>query len=147
MLNNVWLLSLVIILIWGTLPVLLKKLMFKYPTHVVMLLSAIMFGIIGLSISMFFFQDIKKHVSTFTKYDWMTLAYIVIAGSLFSNILYMYALKKHNSTFVVTVTSIFPIVTLLFSALVLQEKMNRIAILGVFLVTAGIMCLALSDKK
>lgn len=147
MLNNVWILSFVIIIIWGTLPVFLKKLITKYPTHIVMLLSAIMFGLIGVSISIFFFKDVKYHISTFTKYDWITLSYIVVAGSLFSNILYMYALKNHNSTFVVTVTSIFPLVTLIFGAIALQEKLNRIGILGVFLVTAGIMCLAISDKK
>lgn len=147
MIRNIWLASLIIIAIWGTLPILLKMLVDKHPTHIVMLMSAIMMGVMGVLFSFLFFTDVRKSITTFTKSDWMILIYIVVVGSLFSNLLYMYALRDHNSAVVVSVTSIFPIVTLALGAVLLKERVDPIAAVGIILVVAGIMLLAYTKPK
>lgn len=59
----------------------------------------------------------------------------------------MYALRDHNSTIVVSITSIFPIVTLGLGAILLNEKLNNVATFGVILVVVGIMLLAYAKPK
>lgn len=109
-------------------------------------MSAILFGVVGFMFSMYFYSDIRKHVPAFSKQDWLILVYIVVAGSLFSNILYMYALERHNSSIVVAVTSIFPLITLLIGAVLLRERVSWIAVAGIVLITLGVVCLSFNPK-
>lgn len=142
MIRNFWILALVIIIIWGSIPIMLKSLTTRYPAYIVMLTTSIMFGLVAALIGLYFIKDIVGHARSFTKRDWLLIIYIVIAGSLISNMLYLYALEIHDSTIVVTVTSIFPIVTLLMGVLLLKQQYNFVTITGVVLVTAGVMCLS-----
>ncbi len=144
--TNFWILALVIIIIWGSIPIMLKSLMTRYPAHIVMLTTAIMFGVVATVVALYFIRDIIGHAKSFTKQDWMLMLYVVIAGSLISNMLYLYALEIHDSTLVVTVTSIFPLVTLLLGILLLKQKYSKLAVMGVILITLGVMCLTYSQR-
>lgn len=147
MTNNFWVLAVVIILIWGSLPIMLKSLTTRYPSHIIMLTTSIMFGVVATVIALYFYRDLIGHAKVFTKHDWMIMLYVVVAGSLISNMLYLYAIKIHDSTVVVTVTSIFPLVTLLLGMILWKQKYDKIAVMGVVLITIGVMCLTYAQSS
>lgn len=146
MYQNFWLVSLVIIIVWGTIPILLKQLVKTHAPYPIMLLSAIMFGIVGVILSICHVpSQMQKVIQRLSASDWLSLAFIVVGGSLFANLLYMWALQRFNSPILVTVTSTFPLVTVLLGIWLLKERLSMIAGLGILLIVGGVMCLAYSN--
>lgn len=142
-----WGISLVIICIWGAIPILLKQLVQKHTAYPVMLISALMFGCVGVLLTMFHARkQVSKVIKNFSKLEWLSLAFIVIAGSFFANMLYMWALERYNSAILVTVTSIFPLVTVLLGFWIFKEHLSLLTMLGILLIVTGVMCLSYSNR-
>lgn len=146
--NRFWLSALIIVIIWGTIPILLKKLVQKHSAYPIMLLSAMMFGAVGLLLTFAHKpQEVNKVFKQLNAYEWLYLTFIVIAGSFFSNLLYMWALEKYKSSVLVTVTSTFPLVTVLLGVLILKERISIVSAIGILLTVIGVMCLAYGDRS
>lgn len=144
---NIWVLCLSLVAIWGVIPILLKKVVSKHPPHVIMFISAVLVGMFGILLCALFYRDVRTHVREFSKVDWIMIIVVVLAGSIISNLIYLYSIKPHNTAIVTALTSIYPVVTLILGMIYLKEHASLSAAMGILLITMGVALIAYSKPS
>jgi uncharacterized membrane protein len=127
-----------IAIIWGTTPFLtkhvLRNIQYKSMIFVESLLAFIVSFLFCLYNKDEITEDLKNiNCSTLCVIGLLTLTVFFI------NILYYNMIRDHETYIVSSITSIYPVIALALSYLFLKEEITSYKILGIFLVTTGIL--------
>lgn len=126
--------AITIAIIWGIIPVLQKKLLNELSNETMMVTSGIIYfiGLMG-------YMIIRKDKIKFDIVDKEKLKIFVTIAilSLISAMLYFYLLKKTSAGYIVILTSMYPLITIVFGHLLLGEKLNgNLSILMILIILA-----------
>ena len=75
------------------------------------------------------------------------IAITVILGGFFANLLYFIILNKHESSVVSALIYSSPVFTLVLAMLFAKEKVSIVGIMGIILITLGVICIAFNEKR
>jgi len=131
------LLALLAAILWGITPLLDKTVMSSnlspYLANVVRVAGALIF----LSLATLYMREYST-----THLTLRNIVYLMIAGIIASGIamiVYFKALKLTQASKVVPITSIYPLFTVIFSALILGENVSPKVVIGAVLIVVGVM--------
>ena len=135
--------ALLISFLWGTLPIIYKVLLARLNNITVMAITTFYYCILLLILVYYnkdiVIQDLNK--ITNNEYVWIFIA--TFFGVFIANILYYYILKKGEPAVLSALMYTCPIFTLLGAYFILKDKINNTAILGIFLIVIGVICICL----
>ncbi len=131
------LLALLAAFLWGIAPLLDKTVMSSnvspYLANVIRVGSALVF----LAIATLYMREYST-----THLTLRNVIYLIVAGVIASGlamIIYFKALKLTQASRVVPITSIYPLFTVILSALILGEKVSVRIVIGAILIVIGVM--------
>jgi drug/metabolite transporter (DMT)-like permease len=140
-------LALLIATLWGISPVITKYLLKNYKRYTLMILfSAIYFLSLILCLPFYnkqFFNDLEK----FTRKDMLIVLFQGTFILFFANVIYYYILKDNNTSMVIALESISPLITLILAYYLLNEKINVNGIIGIILIILGVICICYNDVE
>lgn len=144
---NLLLYSMIVALLWGISPILLKSVMNKIDIKLVFILNSLFFiiGVIGYTI--YYWNDIKISSKMISVNDIFLLALAAIVFSFIGNVIYFNLLNNYDSYIVLALVSSSPIFTLFISYVVYQENITTTTIVGILLVIIGIACLSYKKNQ
>lgn len=137
-----------IVMMWGMLPIVQKMLMHDHgftPKSLLVLTSTIYFLAI-VAVAFIHREEVVSTVKRMTLKAWGLLVLSALVFAFIGNTIYYHAVKAYPSYLVVTVTSIFPIVTLVAATVLLKEKPQPLAWFGVMIVAIGIMMIGYAER-
>jgi len=131
------LLALLAAILWGIAPLLDKAVMSSnvspYMANVVRTVGSMVF----LTLATLYMKEFNStHLTT------KNIAYLLLAGIIaggFAMVVYFKALKLTQASKVVPITSIYPLITVVFSAILLGEDINPKVVIGAILIVLGVM--------
>ncbi|MCB0333003.1 MAG: DMT family transporter [Bdellovibrionales bacterium] len=91
----------------------------------------------------------ESFVTSFAKFDWITILAIVgsgIVGGLLGEYAYLKAITGPDTAKAVALTSAYPLVTIIFSFFLLGERLTPSSIGGVLLVLVGVYLLSAGES-
>ncbi len=130
------LLALVAALLWGIAPLMDKYVVSTGVSPILANLIRVAGALIFLAIITIAVKDLSSAKLTFKN-----VAYLLIAGIIASGvamIIYFQALKISQASKVVPITSIYPLFTVIFSALILGENVSLKVVIGAVLIVVGL---------
>ena len=139
--------GIIIALLWAMRPVLQKHILnsFSFPT--VMFIGAVLYMIF---VSIFVFVNSHQHVQTeifrMTKTQagiFLTIAIFGVIGS----ILYYKGLSENPASEIITVTSMWPLLAIVFTSLFLGEKLDPHLLIILFVIVCSLVGFELSKNK
>lgn len=141
----------IIAIIWGVPPIIHRWLTTKkgVPVYIIILVSAIVYFIAALlyiccvQSATGMQKDLVKHR------EWLPLlALVTLVGLFVANQLYLHMVKSAaNINLVITISALYPIVTMIFAIVFLQEHPTPIAFFGFLLVMVGITLMLMFQKS
>lgn len=150
--KNVILAALAISLFWGIAPVIYRFMMNEkdVPYYIILMFSCIVY-ITVVIIYVMTTKNLNKIYNDLSNTKPSHIIIIVITSFLalsLSNLLYLYAIKNTSSTtLVISITSLYPIVTLLVAWLILNERINIYFVIGLVMVLCGLWIMINSTSK
>ena len=121
---------------WGTYSVLIRPLLQRYSatrvSAIMMLIGAPLIGIAG--IPQLLHQDFGK----FTPASWVGLGYALIASLIIANLLWFVAIHKAGSARAVALMPLQPFLGVIFSAILLGERLDWKELAGGIIIIVGI---------
>jgi drug/metabolite transporter (DMT)-like permease len=129
------LISLIIVLIWGIVPVLQKKLLLDLSYETVLVISGILYFSWLIVYSLVNKDKIKSDV---INSHHMKLFVAIMILNIIATISYFYILDKNHSSYIITITSFYPLVTILFANLLLNETIRPELIVLSLVIVLGI---------
>ena len=139
--NNYLYLAFLITFIWGISPVIVKYAIHhgNIPTYLILFIQGFIFFIASLIyILIFKFNNIKDDLIKYKTYIPL-LAFIALFSVYIANLLYVLALQnKVNINILTIITGLYPIITIIFSYIILKEKITIKAIIGYLFIILGI---------
>lgn len=146
--NNYYLfVSLLTAFLWGSATIINKKLLTKYNAISMMFFSSSIYFLCLLSVVPFQYETIRGDIARLTNMELLVIFLSATLAGFSANYLYYYVLKSNDSSIVSAVVSTSPLFTLLLAYFLLKEKMTLIAILGIFFIVIGIVCISVSDSS
>ncbi len=126
-------------ILWGTVPIIYKINEISY--HSIIIISAITFFVSSICYFLIYHKtiitDLNKHKNN--------IIYIVLTsflGLFLANLFYYNAIKNSNKiSIIVSITALYPLITLILSYLILNEKISFTNIIGIIFIVIGILCL------
>jgi drug/metabolite transporter (DMT)-like permease len=139
--NNYLYLAFLITFIWGISPVIVKYAIHhgNIPTYLILFIQGFIFFIASLIyILIFKFNNIKDDLIKYKTYIPL-LAFIALFSVYIANLLYVVALQnKVNINILTMITGLYPVITIIFSYIILKEKITMKAIIGYLFIILGI---------
>ena len=139
--NNYLYLAFLITFIWGISPVIVKYAIHhgNIPTYLILFIQGFIFFIASLIyILIFKFNNIKDDLIKYKTYIPL-LAFIALFSVYIANLLYVVALQnKVNINILTMITGLYPVITIIFSYIILKEKITIKAIIGYLFIILGI---------
>jgi len=130
-------LCLIAALSWAFYTILLKQLSSRYST-ILLTRKVFFYGLISL-LPLFFFQPLSVEISVLQRpVVWGNLLFLGILASLFCYFLWNKAVKTLGAVRTTNYVYIAPLVTLLTSAIVINETITLIAVIGALLILTGV---------
>jgi drug/metabolite transporter (DMT)-like permease len=147
--NYYILLPFLIAFIWGLSPIVFKYIITKdkTPTYLILFIQAVVYLFACLIYIIFWKQEtIHEDISRHLK--WIPLISLTSLMSIFiANLLFLYTLEKGLHVNIVNIISaLYPVVTVIFAYLILNETLTYKQIIGFIMTMVGI-TLALYDEK
>lgn len=138
--------GLLIALLWAIPASSLKYLVKQTSLETVVVVDAIAYITAA---SMFLLWKRKEVASTITKWTpkLYLISFAVISAAFLGNVLFLYLVKKHESYVVVVMTATYPIFALLIGYFLWREKISIYSLMGVFLIIAGLVMIAIHEKQ
>jgi len=136
---NITFLSTLVAVGWGLSGVFQKLLLKELNSRTVMIFSSSAYFMF---LMVYLYCVRKEVIPNLSKINKKLVLYFLLnglVGILLPNILYYYLSKKSNISLVTILTSTYPIWTLIFSYFILNEKLSKNVLFGIFLVTVGIL--------
>ena len=113
--------AVIITIIWGMIPVLQKNLLNKMSYETVMVTSGLLY-FTGLMI--YWWANKKRVQIRDISKEHIMIFLIIMLTSILSTILYYYILSKNHSSYITIITSMYPIITVIFANILLGEVVN-----------------------
>jgi len=138
----------IVAFIWGISPIIFKYIISrdKTPSYIILLIQAIVYLSACLIYIIFWKQDvISEDISKHAK--WIPIMSFTSLMSIFvANLLFLYTLEKGLHVNIVNIISaLYPVVTVIFAYLILNETLTYRQILGFIITTIGITLLLYND--
>lgn len=134
-------LGFLITFIWGLSPVIIKYAIHhgNIPTYLILFIQGFIFFIASLIyILIFKFNNIKDDIIKYKTYIPL-LTFISLFSIYIANLLYVIAIQnKVNINILTIITALYPIFTIIFSYIILKEKITLKAILGYLFIIIGL---------
>jgi drug/metabolite transporter (DMT)-like permease len=138
-----YLYALLISFFWGIIPIIYKIVLKRLNNITVMLLNGLFYFILLVFLFLYnktvVMDDLNKITST--EYVWIFIA--TLFGGLIGNLLYYYILKKGEAAILTALMYTAPVVTLIAAYFILKDKITPLAITGILLIVAGVICICL----
>jgi transporter family protein len=138
-----YLYALLISFFWGIIPIIYKVVLKRLNNITVMLLNGLFYFILLVFLFLYnknvVMDDLNK--ITPTEYAWVFIA--TLFGGLIGNLLYYYILKKGEAAILTALMYTAPVVTLIAAYFILKDKITPLAITGILLIVAGVICICL----
>lgn len=129
----------IIALVWGSIPIIIKLYLSFLPHVCIILLQSIVLFISSLLYVFFFkYKDFIIGLGNITYKNILLLALVFFIASFICNILYLHILKKDTIISPLIIFILTPLITIIISAIVLNEILNIKQIFGCILVLIGI---------
>lgn len=119
------LLGLLIAIVWGLAPVLQKQVLNNISPITIMLLINIIITVCVIIFSLFYKNQIQTDLQNISYKNLQIILFVGIICSFIPGIIYYNILDKWDSSRVVITTSLYPIFTLVFANLILNESIPR----------------------
>ena len=131
----------IVAIIWGITPIIYKSILNDLSYHTILIFSALTFFIASIFYTFIYYKEISLDIKLYPhKLIYITLYAFI--GLFISNILYHYAIKHTNNiAIIITITSIYPLITLILSYYILYEDISAHNIIGILLIIIGIVFL------
>lgn len=129
-------LALIAALLWGIAPLMDKYVVSTGVSPILANFIRVAGALIFLAIATVVAKDLSSAKLTFKN-----VAYLLIAGIIASGVamvIYFQALKLSQASKIVPITSIYPLFTVIFSALILGENISPKVVLGALLIVVGL---------
>jgi len=91
------------------------------------------------------YTEISKDVKKLNGRDILILCTVALIAGFLANLLYYYVLKSHESSIVSALVFSSPIFTLIIAHFVMKEQLYGFGILGIILISLGVVCIAYND--
>jgi len=137
--------ALFVAFLWGIHPILNKILLGKFSVPTVLVLSNAVYFLAVLVFIYVNYSEISKDIKKITAQDILLLITVSIGAGFLANLLYYYVLKSHESSLVSALVFSSPIFTLIVAYFFMKEELNSFGILGILLITLGVVCIAYND--
>lgn len=129
----------IISIIWGIVPVILKLFLSIIPYEFIMLISSITIFISTFIYTIFFnYNKIVEGYSNITLKFILILIITFFMASFICQLLYLKTLKIHNPSIPVLIIASAPIITIITSYYLLNDKLKNIQLLGCVLIFSGL---------
>lgn len=136
-------------LLWGISPIIHRMLLKRVSESFILLISAITY-FIAVGVYVYFWKR-KEVTSDFSKGGHLyipLLSLTTLLGLFIANVIYLYAVKNaQNINKVVTITSLYPVITLIIASLWLKESLSLLGVFGFILIICGISVLLYSSNE
>ena len=146
--NNYILLPFIVAFIWGFSPIIFKYIINKdkTPTYLILFIQAIVYLFACLTYIIFWKQDVI-HEDIYKHAKWIPLMSITSLMSIFvAQLLFLYTLEKGLHVNIVNIiTALYPVVTVIFAYIILNETLTYRQILGFIITMIGITLLLYHD--
>ncbi len=128
----------IIALLWGISPVAYKLLLNDISHHTILFISGITFFIATVIYSIF-----NKKSIILIKIDKIIYISLISFLTLFLGTILYYIAIKHsdNISIIISITALYPLITLICSYFILCEKIHYINVIGILLIISGIIAL------
>jgi drug/metabolite transporter (DMT)-like permease len=137
--------ALFVAFLWGIHPILNKILLGKFNVSTVFVLNNLVYC---LAVFVFFiinYNEITKDIKKINGQDVLVLCTVALIAGFLANLLYYYVLKSHESSLVSALVFSSPIFTLLIAYFFMKEQLNGFGILGILLITLGVISISYND--
>lgn len=141
--KKVFILWLLTIFFWGITPI-VEKIGLKNVSSLMGLFIRTFFSLAGLFIAVLIFESAS--FKTLTSRDLLFFALSGILGGFLGMLTYFALLKTQTASQIVPLTATYPLVTTIFSILILKEEITISKILGTVFVIIGIFLLLRSSS-
>ena len=136
--------SALVIIFWGIGSVCHKLLSNDLKPNVIVMYSFVLYCIGMFVYIMYNRQDFFADIDKVDTKNFLLILVIALVSSLGANILYSHALHHtENSTFVSVLTSLYPVCAMFLAYWFLNEKINKMSLLGIALVVAGVVIMGM----
>ena len=131
----------IVAIIWGITPIIYKSILNDLSYHTILIFSALTFFISSIFYTFIYYKEISLDIKLYP-HKLIYIALYAFIGLFISNILYHYAIKHtDNIAIIITITSIYPLITLILSYYILYEDISAHNIIGILLIIIGIVFL------
>lgn len=135
--------ALLISFFWGIIPIIYNILLKRLNNITVMAITTT-FYVILLLVLVFYNRDIViKDLNKITNHEYLWIFIATFFGVFLGNYLYYYVLKQGEVAILTALMYTAPVVTLLGAYFLLNDKLNRTAIIGILLIVTGVVCICL----
>jgi len=123
----------IIAFIWGLSPVLFRYIIKnqQIPVYIIIFIQAFVYFCSSV-IYIYFHKYHSMHNDLYEHKNYIPYLIIISFFSVYiANILYIYALETHvNINIIILITSLYPVITIIFAYFILQERMTINTIIG-----------------
>lgn len=95
----------------------------------------------------FDWTTIKKEIKAMDTISFCILAIIAIISGFLANYIYFHVLRHHASSVVTALVYSSPIFTLILAYLIINERINKLSILGILMIVLGVVLIGLASSK
>lgn len=138
-----YLYALLISFFWGSIPIIYKVLLQKLNNITVMAITTIFYAIMLLILVFYNRQIVIKDLNKITNHEYLWIFIATFFGVFLGNYLYYYILKQGEVAILTALMYTAPIFTLFGAYFFLNDKLSRMAIIGILLIVAGVVCICL----
>ena len=139
--------ALFIALLWGVQPVIHKYLLKDVDYVVLMIVSSIVYFACVLGFTVYNWKVFSTNVVALSPANLGIIAVMTVFTAFIANLLYFFVLKDHASYVTSALIYASPVFTLVVAVLFLKEKVSLYGLAGVLLIVAGVVVLALNDRR
>lgn len=134
--------GLFIAFLWGALGVVNKYVLNHLESSTVFVLGGMVYFLLLLGLWFYNKKTIDKDLKKITQFQ----IFCIIASAIFltflPNFLYYYFLKRTKASIITAIGYSAPVFTLILAYLFLNEKIHGLGVLGIVLITLGILCVS-----
>ena len=135
--------SLIIVLIFGSIPILTKYILQHIRVESFIVFSYIVyFGLVLLYVTIMGYEDIYSDLMIMNKKGFLyPLVLLCVASSIITSYLYNKLLQTNKAYLVAAITSVYPAIAVILGYLILNETITVSHIIGVFMCIFGVFML------
>ena len=135
--------ALLVSFLWGAIPIIYNVILKKLNNITVMAITTIFYSIFLLFLVFYNRKVVIEDLNKITNHDYLWLFIAAFFGVFIGNILYYYVLKYGETAVLTALMYTAPIFTFIGAYFILKDKITPLAITGIFLIVAGVLCICL----